>query len=98
MSSSAPVSYTHLSEAGKKIYQTNLYHYAGTGHLAVDYARLMRLGFDGLLEQAKQKLAALDMHDPEFCTKREFYQAVIIMHLSLIHILGNMLGVEVCKF
>ena len=53
------------SEAGKKIYQTNLYHYAGTGHLAVDYARLMRLGFDGLLEQAKQKLAALDMHDPE---------------------------------
>lgn len=54
------------SEAGKKIYQTNLYHYAGTGHLAVDYARLMRLGFDGLLERAKQKLAALDMHDPEF--------------------------------
>lgn len=68
------------SEAGKKIYQTNLYHYAGTGHLAVDYARLMPLGFDGLLERAKQKLAALDMHDPEFCTKREFYQAVIIMH------------------
>ena len=71
------------SEAGKKIYQTNLYHYAGTGHLAVDYARLMRLGFDGLLEQAKQKLAALDMHDPEFCTKREFYQAVIIMHSAV---------------
>ena len=71
------------SEAGKKIYQTNLYHYAGTGHLAVDYARLMRLGFDGLLERAKQKLAALDMHDPEFCTKREFYQAVIIMHSAV---------------
>ena len=72
-----------MPEAGKKIYQTNLYHYAGTGHLAVDYARLMRLGFDGLLEQAKQKLAALDMHDPEFCTKREFYQAVIIMHSAV---------------
>lgn len=25
------------SEAGKKIFQTNLYHYAGTGHLAIDY-------------------------------------------------------------
>ena len=68
------------SEAGKKIYQTNLYHYAGTGHLAVDYARLMQLGFDGLLQRAREKLAALDMHDPEFCTKREFYQAVIIMY------------------
>lgn len=68
------------SEAGKKIYQTNLYHYAGTGHLAVDYARLMQLGFDGLRQRAQQKLAALDMHDPEFCTKREFYQAVLIMY------------------
>ena len=68
------------SEAGKKIYQTNLYHYAGTGHLAVDYARLMQLGFDGLLQRAREKLAALDMHDPEFCTKREFYQAVTIMY------------------
>lgn len=43
------------SEAGKKIYQTNLYHYAGTGHLAVDYARLMRMGFGGILRRAEQK-------------------------------------------
>lgn len=34
----------------------------------------MQLGFDGLRQRAQQKLAALDMHDPEFCTKREFYQ------------------------
>lgn len=71
------------SEAGKKIFQTNLYHYAGTGHLAIDYARLMRLGFDGLLAQANEKLANLDMHDPEFVTKREFYQAMIIMHSAV---------------
>ena len=67
------------SEAGKKIFQTNLYHYAGTGHLAVDYARLMRLGFGGLLQRAQEKLAGLDMHDPAFCTKREFYQGMCIM-------------------
>lgn len=71
------------SEAGKKIFQTNLYHYAGTGHLAIDYARLMRLGFDGLLAQANEKLANLDMHDAEFVTKREFYQAMIIMHSAV---------------
>lgn len=71
------------SEAGKKIFQTNLYHYAGTGHLAIDYARLMRLGFDGLLAQANEKLANLDMHDPEFVTKREFYRAMIIMHSAV---------------
>lgn len=67
------------SEAGKKIFQTNLYHYAGTGHLAIDYARLMRLGFGGIRARAEELLAGLDMHDPEFCTKREWYQASIIM-------------------
>ena len=29
------------SEAGKKIFQTNLYHFAGAGHLAIDYAKLI---------------------------------------------------------
>ena len=67
------------SEAGKKIYQTNLYHYAGTGHLAVDYARLMRLGFGGLAARAEEKLAALDMRDAHYNDKREFYQGMLIM-------------------
>ena len=77
------------SEAGKKIFQTNLYHYAGTGHLAIDYARLMRLGFDGLLAQAQEKLDHLDMHDPEFVTKREFYQAMILMHSAVKRYIGR---------
>ena len=67
------------SEAGKKIYQTNLYHYAGTGHLAIDYPRLMKLGFGGIRARAKEKLAALSMHDPEYNEKREWYEASIIM-------------------
>lgn len=29
---------TKGSEVGEKIFQTNLYHYAGAGHLAIDYA------------------------------------------------------------
>lgn len=67
------------SEVGEKIFQTNLYHYAGTGHLAIDYARLMRLGYQGLVDEAKGKLAALSKRDPEYADKRDFYQAMIIM-------------------
>ena len=47
------------SQLGKKIYQTNLYHYAGTGHLAIDYARLMKLGYGGLIKEAEDALANL---------------------------------------
>ena len=67
------------SEAGKKIYQTNLYHYAGTGHLAIDYPRLMALGFGGIRAQAEAKRAALSQRDPEYNEKLEWYSASIRM-------------------
>ncbi len=68
------------SEVGEKIFQTNLYHYAGTGHLAIDYPRLMSLGFDGLIKEAEEKLAGLSKRDTEYGSKRDFYQAAVIMH------------------
>lgn len=68
------------SQLGKRIYQTNLYHYAGAGHLAIDYEKLMKVGYNGLIEEAKERLAALSKRDPEYADKRDFYQAMIIMH------------------
>lgn len=71
---------TKGSQLGKKIFQTNVYHYAGAGHLAIDYAKLMRVGYNGLIEEAKTRLAQLDKKDTAYGDKRDFYQAVIIMH------------------
>lgn len=70
---------TKGSQLGKKIFQTNLYHYAGTGHLAIDYAKLMKVGYNGLIEHAQSGLANLSKRDPEYGDKRDFYQAMIIM-------------------
>lgn len=70
------------SEVGKKIFQTNLYHYGGIGHLVMDYDRLLREGFDGMIKRAERRLAGLDRRDPEFAAKREFYEAVIICHTA----------------
>ena len=66
------------SEAGRKIFQTNLYHYAGTGHLAIDYGKLMKVGFNGLIEEARGHREALSKKDPEFSDKKEFYDAMLI--------------------
>lgn len=71
---------TKGSEVGEKIFQTNLYHYAGAGHLAIDYAKLMREGYVGLIDEAKARLANLSKRDPEYADKRDFYEAMIIMH------------------
>lgn len=71
---------TKGSQLGKKIFQTNLYHYAGVGHLAIDYAKLMKVGYNGLIKQAQTALDNLDKRDVEYADKRDFYKAVIIMH------------------
>ena len=68
------------SEVGKKIFQTNLYHYAGVGHLVMDYEKLMKNGFDGFIREAEAKLAALSKADPDYADKRDFYKAMIISH------------------
>lgn len=68
------------SQAGKKIFQTNLYHYAGVGHLAMDYAKLMKVGYNGMLKEAKAAFDKLDKADPDYSDKRDFYKAMIITH------------------
>ena len=40
----------------------------------------MRVGYDGLINEAKDKLSKLSMRDPEYNDKRDFYEAMIIMH------------------
>ena len=68
------------SQSGKKIFQTNLYHYGGVGHLVMDYEKILKEGFDGMISRAKAGLAALSKRDADYAEKKDFYQAVIICH------------------
>jgi formate C-acetyltransferase len=52
----------------------------GDGHLAIDYPKLLRLGFKGLLEEIRKKLSSLDLNDPEDFGKMYFYQSLIIIY------------------
>lgn len=70
---------TKGSQDGKKIFVTNDYHFGGVGHLAVDYAKLMKIGYNGLIENAKAAFEKLDKEDTEYADKKDFYHAMIIM-------------------
>jgi formate C-acetyltransferase len=67
------------SHMGEKIFQTNNYHFAGIGHFAIDYNKLMTLGYDGVIAQVKKYLENLSKKDPEYGSKRDYYEATIIM-------------------
>jgi len=50
----------------------------GDGHVIVDYPRVLAVGFAGLLAEARERLAALDLTRPESLDKKIFYRSVII--------------------
>lgn len=66
------------SELGKKVYMTNLYHYGGIGHFVMDYEKLMKLGFSGIINEVQKARAALSKSDPEYNNKSEFFEAMQI--------------------
>ena len=67
------------SHMGEKVFQTNNYHFGGIGHFAMDYKKLMTVGYNGVLAEARAAFAQLTKHDPEYGEKRDFYQATITM-------------------
>ncbi|MBR9872926.1 MAG: formate C-acetyltransferase/glycerol dehydratase family glycyl radical enzyme [Vibrionaceae bacterium] len=66
------------SHMGEKVFQTNNYHFAGIGHFAMDFKKLMTLGYKGVLEQAREALSQLSIQDPDYSEKRDYYKATII--------------------
>jgi len=67
------------SQFGEKIFQTNLYHYAGIGHYVIDYPRLMKLGFPGIIKEVQAAFDKLTKKDPDYDEKRDFYEASLMM-------------------
>ncbi|MGD8117009.1 (2S)-3-sulfopropanediol dehydratase [Vibrio sp. TRT 29B02] len=66
------------SHMGEKVFQTNNYHFAGIGHFSMDFKKLMTLGYNGVLEQARNAFSQLSKQDPDFSEKRDYYKATII--------------------
>ena len=53
------------------------YFYNGVGHVTVDYAKILKYGFSGIIERAKEELSKLSFEQPEYITKTQFLNAVI---------------------
>lgn len=66
------------SEMGKKIYMTNLYHFAGIGHFVMDYEKLMNFGFTGMICQIHEQLNKLDKNEIDYNKKADYYHAMLI--------------------
>jgi len=54
------------------------YFYNGIGHVTVDYAKVLRYGYKGIIAEAKNALDSLKVSDADYASRHEFLEAVII--------------------
>lgn len=66
------------------VFTVGNYFYGGVGHVNVDYGKILKRGFRGILEDTIAALNKLDMDDPASIKKRQFYNAVIISYNAAI--------------
>ncbi len=53
------------------------YFYNGIGHVCVDYGKVLRIGYRGIIAEAQAAFDALDVSDPEYIARGNFLRAVI---------------------
>lgn len=61
------------------VFTVGNYWFNGIGHISVDYEKVLKKGFRGILEEVEQAMAAADTTCPCYIEKKAFYEAVTLM-------------------
>lgn len=56
-----------------------------TGHVVPDYARILNMGLNGIIREAKDQIASFDSVDHDVLRKMDFLNAIVVSCESVIH-------------
>lgn len=71
----APEAYEAFVTHG--IFTPGNYFYNGIGHVNVNYEKVLKIGYRGIMAEARAALDKLDVSDPEYVQRSNFLRAVI---------------------
>jgi len=80
---------SYMSEATKEsmgngVFTVGNYFYGGVGHVSVDYGKILKIGFRGIIDEVTRALENLDRSAPDYIKKEQFYHAVILSYQAAI--------------
>ena len=71
----APEAYEAFAE--HSVFTPGNYFYNGIGHVCVDYGKVMRIGYRGIIKEAETALEKLEISDGDYVPRSNFLNAVI---------------------
>lgn len=60
------------------IFTPGNYLYNGIGHVTVDYEKVMKIGYAGIIKEAQEALENCNVYDADYVKRHEFLESVII--------------------
>ncbi len=67
------------------IFTPGNYYYNGIGHVTVNYAKILAVGYEGIIEEAQEALDQLQISDMDYNKRSRFLEAVILSCKAVIH-------------
>ena len=67
-----------LAAIDHNIFTPGNYFYNGIGHVTVDYGKVLKIGFKGIIKETEDAIAKLNVADSDYSKRFQFLQAVII--------------------
>ena len=67
-----------LTAMAHNIFTPGNYFYNGVGHVTVQYEKVLEIGYEGIMEQAKAELEKCSKGDGDYATRKTFLEAVLI--------------------
>ena len=67
-----------LTAMAHNIFTVGNYFYNGVGHITVKYEKVLAMGYEGIMAEAKAELEKCDFGDADYATRSHFLEAVII--------------------
>lgn len=74
-----------LDAMNANMFTVGNYYFNGIGHITVDYAKILKKGFNGIIKEVEETASKADKCDPSYLKKREFWRAVIISCKAVIN-------------
>lgn len=73
-----------LDAQANGVFTVGNYYFNGVGHVCVDYGKVLKKGFSGIIAEVAEAKAKLDTMDPSYIKKGQFYDAVIVSYQAAI--------------
>ncbi|MBR6736756.1 MAG: glycyl radical protein [Clostridia bacterium] len=59
------------------VYTPGNYFYNGIGHISVNYGKVLKIGYKGIIEETKNAISKLEAYEPDYIKRKHFLDSVI---------------------